>query len=265
MFKLTSPSLASIFACGVAMNSGSWREQVVLVTGGTSGIGLAVGRAFHQRGAQVLVCARTAAALEAVVRENGFARGYVCDVTKFDDICTMMSAIAGAFGRLDVLVANTGGLRETDFTAAPLDPDVVEASIQENLTGPIQLVNQALPLLRGSQRPRIVMVSSGFGWSPCKRAPLYAASKAGIRFFVKALRMQLAPHGFQVLEAVPPVVDTPATAHRSVGKISPAAMAEAIVDALGRGKPEAFAGQTRFLPLMLRLIPGIVERMTGKS
>lgn len=243
----------------------NWRNAVVLVTGATSGIGLAVAQACQARGADVIICARTASAVEACRTENGFACGHVCDVTDLEQVEAMMADIALRFGRLDVLVANTGGLRECDFADGVVDPQLIASTIEMNLTSPIQLVNQALPLVLASANPRVVMVGSGFGWSPSGRAPLYSAGKAGVRAFVQALRLQLARKGVHVLEAVPPVVDTPATARVSARKISSTTMAEAILTALDRGRREAFAGQTRFIPIMLRLAPRVLERITGKS
>jgi len=242
-----------------------WRDAMVLVTGGTSGIGLAVALACQARGARIVICARTERTVQARRIEHGFAAGYVCDVTDLAQVRVMMADIARRFGRLDVLVANTGVLQESDFSGGVVNPDLIAAAIETNLTGPIQLVNQALPLVLASPKPRIVMVGSGLGWSPARRAPLYSAAKAGVRAFVKALRLQLADKGVQVVEAVPPVVDTPATTHRSARKISSQVMAEAIVTALDRGRREAFAGQARFIPLMLRLAPALLGRITAKS
>jgi len=243
----------------------AWRDAVVLVTGGTSGIGLAVAQACQARGARVIICARTAPTVQACRLENGFAGGHACDVNDVAQVRLLMADLTRRYGRLDVLVANTGALRESDFAQGIVDPGLIASTIDANLTGPIQLINQALPLVLASRSPRIVMVGSGFGWSPSQRAPLYSAAKAGVRAFVKALRMQLTKLGVQVLEAVPPVVDTPATAHHAVRKITPQAMAEAILRALDRGQREAFAGPTRLLPLMLRLAPGALERLTAKS
>lgn len=245
--------------------SSDFAGRIVLITGGTSGIGLSLARALDASGAKVLICARNPAGIEAARSGLKQADGFVCDVADPAQVAAMLEAIRERYGRLDILVANVGGLSEFDFTAAPLEAAALTRELELNLVAPVLLVNQALPLLRLGSRPSLVMLGSGFGWSPSRRAPLYSAAKAGIRAFVVSLRLQLAPLGVHVMEVVPPTVDTPAVAHRSVPKISADTMAAAIVKGLRRRSREAFAGQTRAMPLMLRLAPRLLERITGKS
>jgi uncharacterized oxidoreductase len=242
-----------------------FEDKVVLVTGGTSGIGLSLVHAFHTRGARVRFCARNKASVRKVERAHSGSIGYVCDVTNSEDVRAMGEGIATTDGHLDVLVANVGHLEEPDFVNAPLDETKIRDEIELNFVAPILNVNRLLPLLRGASTPHLVMVGSGYGWSPAGRAPLYSASKAGIRSFVKALRIQLAPRDMHVMEVVPPTVDTPAVAHRNVAKISSDEMAALTLKGIIKRKPVVFAGQTRAIPLMLRLVPSILERLTGQS
>jgi len=190
--------------------------------------------------------------------------GYVCDVTKPDDVKAMGERIAATDGRLDIFIANVGRLAEPDFVQAPLDETQILDEIGLNFIAPILNVNRLLPLLRKASTPHLVMVGSGYGWSPAGRAPLYSASKAGIRSFVKALRFQLEPHGVHLMEVVPPTIDTPATADHKVAKISPDVIAGATLKGIVERKPAVFAGQTRAIPLMLRLAPATLERLTGQ-
>jgi uncharacterized oxidoreductase len=241
------------------------KGQVALVTGGTSGIGLALVEALHTRGARVWFCARNPQAVATLESRLPSAKGYVCDVTVTSALSRLAAQIETSEGRLDVLVANAGALLEHDFNEAPLDNDALRADIDLNLTAAVLTVNIFIPLLRQSTKPHIVVMGSGFGWSPTARAPLYSASKAGIRAFVKALRAQLQPAGFHVMEVVPPTVDTPAVAHRSGPKLAPSELSRATLDGLDRRQPTVFAGQTRFIPFLLRLAPAALERRTLRS
>ncbi|WP_062177741.1 SDR family NAD(P)-dependent oxidoreductase [Sphingopyxis sp. C-1] len=240
-------------------------RRVSLVTGGTSGIGRAFVETLQQRGDDVRFCARSPDAVEAVQRALPGSKGYVCDVTDDAALAAMSDAIASDVGRIDLLVANAGRLSETDFTASPLDAAGLQEEVALNLLSPILTVNRCLPLLRRSRAGAVILTGSGFGWSPSARAPLYSASKAGVRMFAKALRAQLRPLGIHVLELVPPPVDTPAVAHRDIAKLAPDAVVAAALRGLDRGREAVLPGQARFIPLGLRLFPGLLERMTLKS
>jgi uncharacterized oxidoreductase len=241
------------------------KGQVALVTGGTSGIGLALVEALHARGVRVWFCARNPQAVADLESRLPGAKGYVCDVTVTSALARLAAEIETSERRLDVLVANVGALRELDFNDAPLEDSVLRADIDLNLTAAILTVNAFVRLLKQSTEPHIVVMGSGFGWSPAARAPLYSAAKAGIRAFVKALRAQLQPAGLHVMEVVPPIVDTPAVAHKSGPKFAPSDLARATLDGLDRRLPAVFAGQTRLIPFLLRLAPAALERMTLRS
>ena len=176
----------------------------------------------------------------------------------------MLSEVEARFGRLDILVSNAGSLSPHDFTAA-VDPATIEGEVRLNLTAPINLVALAMPLLRRAERAAIVVVTSGYAVAPSTQAPVYSASKAGLRAFAKALRRQVRPLGMTVTEVIPPVVDTPAVAHREVKKISPQEVAAATLQSLSSGRSEVFIGATRALPIMMRLMPGLTEEVVAKS
>lgn len=239
--------------------------KVVLVTGGTSGIGLSLARAFAAAGAIVAICARNADNLSTVSSEFGRALAIPCDIVDPVQVDAMLATIDKTYGRIDILINNAGALAEHDFVKGKIGYATIAADLALNLVAPIALTDAALPLLRNSKAPAIVFIGSGFGWSPAARAPLYSAAKAGIRSFAKALRMQLQPAGVTVVEVVPPAVETPATKHREVKKISPDEIADRTLDGLRRSSKTVFAGQTRLLPLMLRLAPSFLERLVGRS
>jgi uncharacterized oxidoreductase len=242
-----------------------FRDKIVLITGGTSGIGLSLARAFVRENARVTVCGRDAGRLRAARDALPGVVTISCDVTRVDQVEAMIADIETRHGRLDILVNNAGYLVERDFTQAPLDPAALTAEIEANLIAPIVVTNLALPLLRKAPGANIVVVGSGYGWTPSARAPVYSAAKAGLRAFVKALRMQLAPHGVGVMEVVPPAVDTPAIAHRRVKKVSPDSVAEETLKGLERRAREVFVGSAKALPVLLRLAPRFLEARVGRT
>lgn len=237
--------------------------KVVLVTGGTSGIGLALAEAFLREGASVAVCGRSRTRVQAFRAGHPGALAVACDVTDPAAQVRLMGHVAGRFGRLDILVNNAGRLIERDFAGGPPDADSIGAELALNLLAPMQLTAHALS--RWPCLEALVFISSGYALVSPRRAPTYGAAKAGLHGFAEGLRRQLDPRGIHVLEVMPPVVDTPATAHRDVRKVAPEAVAAATLDALAARRPSALIGATRFLPALLRLAPKAVRRLVAET
>jgi len=238
-------------------------EQVVLITGGASGIGLGLAEAFIRQGARVAVCARSEAALERFSRAHPQALVIQADVTSGEARSAMLQAVADRFGRLDILVNNAGLLVERNFAADADATQDLEQEVALNLTAPIQLTDEVLK--RWPSMTAIVFVTSGYALVSPTRAPTYGAVKAGLHGFAEALRRQLAPKGTHVLEVLPPLVDTPATAKETAKKISPAEVAAVTLKALALRRPMALPGQTRLLPTLLRIAPNTIKRMVAKT
>lgn len=247
----------------VSSSTKRFEGKVVLVTGGTSGIGLAMAEAFLAEGASVAVCGLTAdKARDFQARHRGTLAlsGDIADPT-FQ--MALLGSVGGRFGRLDILVNNAGKLVERDFVDHPPGPDAIAAEFHLNLLAPVQLTSQALS--RWSCLEALVFVSSGYALVSPRRAPTYGAAKAGLHGFADGLRRQLEPRGIHVLEVLPPVVDTAATAHRDVRKVSPETVAAATLDALAARRPMALVGATRILPALLRLAPETAKRLVSKT
>ena len=182
--------------------------NTVLITGGATGIGLAMAQAFLQAGSQVVICGRREKKLAQAQAANPSLHVRACDVSQLPE-CQALAQWAGErFSNLNVLVNNAGVQRDVDF-AHGLDAFLAgENEISVNLEAPIVLAGLFVPLLAGKREPAIVNVSSGLGFVPAARMPVYSATKAGLHAFSMALRRQLTPIGIKVFEIVPPAVDT---------------------------------------------------------
>jgi uncharacterized oxidoreductase len=236
-------------------------KQVVLVTGGTSGIGLGLAEAFMSQGASVAVCGRSEAALERFSRANPDALAVQADVTDSEARIAMLEAVAERFGGLDVLINNAGTFVERSFVTGADATQGLEQEIALNLTAPIQLTGEVLN--RWPAMNAIVFVTSGYALVSPARAPTYGAVKAGLHGFAEGLRRQLAPKGTHVLEVLPPLVDTPMTLNTVGKKLSPAEVAAVTLKALALRRPMALPGQTKLLPMMLRVAPNAIKRMVA--
>ncbi|WP_108610553.1 SDR family NAD(P)-dependent oxidoreductase [Aminobacter sp. MSH1] len=236
-------------------------KQVVLITGGTSGIGLALAEAFLGQGAAVAVCGRSAAALERFSRAHPDALAIQADVTRGEARIAMLQAVADRFGQLDVLINNAGTFVERNFATGSGATRDLEQEIALNLTAPIQLTGEVLNRWPGITA--IVFVTSGFALISPTRAPTYGAVKAGLHAFADALRRQLAPKGTHVLELLPTTTDTSMNANVTGKKMPAAEVAALTLKALARRRPVASAGSLKFLPTLLRIAPNAVKRMVA--
>jgi uncharacterized oxidoreductase len=237
-------------------------KQVVLITGGTSGIGLGLAEAFIKQGASVAVCGRSEAALERFSRAHPDALAIQADVTRGEARIAMLATVADRFGRLDVLVNNAGTFIKRDFAAGVDVTQGLEQEVALNLTAPIQLTGEVLN--RWPAMTAIVFVTSGYALVSPTRAPTYGAVKAGLHGFAEGLRRQLAARGTHVLELLPPLVDTPMTANTKGKKMSTADVAAVTLEALARRRTMALPGQTKLLPMMLRIAPNTIKRMVAE-
>jgi uncharacterized oxidoreductase len=240
-------------------------QKVAVVTGGSSGIGLSFVTELHAAGWLVYAGGRDQAKLARLTEQLPGVRTFACDVSDRAALASAADRVAAETGKIDLLISNAGGLKEVDFTSPDVASLEFAPQLRDNLEGAINLVCSFLPLLRKSANGRIIVVGSGYGVVPTLRAPIYSAAKAGLHMFAKALRYQLKPTGITVTEVLPPAVDTPAIAHRKVPKLSPAFVAQKTLEAAQSGRPEVYLGQTKMLPVMLRIAPKFIEKIALKS
>lgn len=176
--------------------------RTALVTGGSSGIGLAIARCLIEEGATVHVSGRRSDTLHAAVSDLGpRAHGIVGDVGDTSDLDRLFSAIT----RLDIVVANAGGGRHTPFeevTEAEFD-----ATFTTNVRGQFFTVQKALPLL--TDGASVILVSSVAGVNGSPGQSVYAATKAASRNLVRSWAAELAPRGIRVNALLPGPTGTP--------------------------------------------------------
>ena len=182
--------------------------NTVLITGGSSGIGYAMAESFLLGGSEVIVCARRGDRLVEARKRQPRLHIKTCDVGDEQDRSALVRWVLEKFERLNVLVNNAGVQRDVDFTAGAAEFLAGDNEIRVNLEAPIVLSGMLVPHLRAKTGAAIINVSSGLGFVPAVKMPVYSASKAGLHAFSMALRRQLLPLGIKVFEVVPPAVDT---------------------------------------------------------
>lgn len=182
--------------------------NTVLVTGGASGIGLAMARAWRAAGSDVIIAGRTQAALDAAVAANPGMSAYRLDVEDATAIPAFAEMVTKAHPALNILVNNAGIMRAEDLLSAPGFLADAEATVATNLLGPIRLTSAFLPHLLRRPRGGIINVSSGLAFVPLSLTPTYSASKAALHSWTQSLRHQLRGTPIEVVELAPPQVQT---------------------------------------------------------
>lgn len=246
--------------------------NTVLITGGASGIGYALAEAFLAAGSTVAICGRRAERLaEAQARHPGL-RTRICDVSNAAKRDALAAWAIAELPGLNVLVNNAGVQRDIDLTRGVEDFRAGENELRVNLEAMIELSALFAPLLAKARRPAIINVSSGLGFVPAARMPVYCASKAGAHAFTLALRRQLAPLGVKVFEIVPPAVDTELNpegramrGHFKAG-LSAEAFVAGVMEGLKHDVPEIGFGMTAGLIHATRAeLDAAFERMNAGS
>jgi short-subunit dehydrogenase involved in D-alanine esterification of teichoic acids len=181
--------------------------NTILITGGTSGIGLGLAQRFLGAGNTVIVAGRRAEQLEKAAAAHPGLKTLQLDVTAPASIARARETVTSDFPELNVLINNAG----IQLPEHLLDGDwlgVAENTVATNLLGPIRVIEAFLPHLVSREHAVIINTSSGLASVPLPITPTYNATKAAIASFTESLRVQLADTSVQVIELVPPAVHT---------------------------------------------------------
>lgn len=260
-------------ACGPLPHTGVKRlpfaPSVALITGGGSGIGAGLAAALHARGTRVVIAGRTPAKLKAFAARHPGTETEVVDVADSAQIYDMARRVEARHPGLDALINNAGVQTLLDFSrAGPVDPESISREVNINLSGLIHVTNAFLPLLKRRSSSRLVHVGSGLGYVPLAAAPVYSATKAAVHSFTVSLRRQLAGSSVQVIEILPPQVDT--DLHRNLSQAPPMLMKRdafvaATLAALDAGHDEIAVGLARPLRWGSRVAPGLFLRLVNQG
>jgi len=220
--------------------------RVAVVTGGSRGIGRAIAEAFALAGARVVVASRKADACRettlAIEKSGGEALALPTHLGELAQLERLVETTTDRFGGIDVLVNNAANALALPF--GRITPEAWEKSLSVNLRGPVFLIQYALPALTASEHASVVNVSSAGAFLFSAHAHMYAAAKAGLLAYTRALAADLAPRRIRVNAIAPGTVDTDMV--RNNPPVAQEMMAKASL--LGRAAhPDEIAGLALYL------------------
>jgi uncharacterized oxidoreductase len=182
-------------------------NNTILITGGGTGIGLALAGEFLRLGNTVIICGRRLEKLKEAKKRFPGLYTRVFDLQQEADRKQLVSEVITDFPKLNVLINNAGIQNETDLTDASAFNNI-RAEVETNLLAPLHLGALLIPHLKTKSEAAIIEITSGLAFAPLAYMPVYCATKAALHSISLSLRHQLKGTSIKVFEIAPPMVDT---------------------------------------------------------
>lgn len=252
------------------------RQNTILITGGTSGFGYEFASRLLALGNTVLITGRNQARLDDTKRRLPQLHTFRSDVSDPAAIKQLYADVIAQFPALNILINNAGEMRQLNLQDPALDLLDLTREVDINLSGPMRMVQQFLPHLKTQKTAAILNVTSGLALTPFPLTPVYGGTKAGLRAYTKALRVQLQATQVKVFELVAPAARTPlfeklAAQVGDSGQVGdsmlmdPGKLIAQAIKGMQRDKLEIYPGLAGILHFMSRLAPGLLLKQMSKG
>jgi len=228
-------------------------NNIVLITGGATGIGFSLAEAFVKARNEVIICGRRENKLKEAKEKLPQIHTRVCNLSKEEERKSLYEWASSNFPNLNILVNNAGIQRMVDFKKGTEQLFAGEDEIEINFKSYVHLSAYFIPAFQKQKEAAIINISSGLGFVPLAIAPVYCATKAAIHSFSLSLRHQLRNTPIKVFEVIPPTVDTEldkgARAQRGQQDrgMRPEEVAQAAMQALEKDQYEVAVGRAENL------------------
>lgn len=237
------------------------KNNVILITGGTSGIGLELVRQFYELENKLIVASSNQVNLTQLKVRFPKIEIIVCDLGDSLSVENLIKKCLTEYKNINIVINNAGIQNNYTWTLEKDGQNKIENEIRINLISPMQITYGLLPLLTSKQKSAIINVSSVLAFAPKKSAPIYCATKAAIHNGTKALRYQLENTSVKIFEIIPPLVETTMTEGRGKGKILPEQLVNEFIFDFKNDKFESSIGKTKLLRCIQRISPKFVDKI----
>lgn len=246
------------------------QNNTILITGGTSGFGLGFATKLMALGNTVIITGRNLEKLKEVKQKFPALHTIQSDVSKAEDIIHLYNQVVQQFPNLNVLINNAGEMRKISLNQEQDLTDLTR-EIEINLMGPIRMIQQFLPHLKKQKNATILNVTSGIALMPFPISPIYSASKAGLRSYTQALRVQLKRSNIKVIELLAPGAKTPLN-DKFLNEdnfnprmlMAPEKVVDAAIKGMQKDRNEIFPGFSKIARVLSRLAPKFALKQAGK-
>jgi uncharacterized oxidoreductase len=231
-------------------------NHTVLVTGGSSGIGLQLSKVLVQKGNKVIICGRSQEKLQRAKQQEPQLITYPCDIADEQECEALAKWIAQNHPETNVLVNNAAIVNKIDFFEDKQALALAEREYQTNLIAPIRLIYLLHPILSKNQSPTLINVTTGLVYAPRVVYPFYNSAKSALHSFTQTLRMRLEDTKTEVIEVMFPAVNTPW--HKGTPPkiaISTEEAVDKMIQGLEKGHPEIRIKGVKLLYWVSRIAP----------
>lgn len=246
------------------------QNNTILITGGTSGFGYEFASRFIALGNTVIITGRNLQKLQETQLKLPMVHIIQSDVSNPKDITDLYHYVMKLFPKLNIIINNAGEMRKLPLQQEHGLTDITR-EIEINLMGPIRMVQQFLPHLKRQQTAAIMNVTSGIALMAFPLAPVYGASKSGLRSYTQSLRVQLKNTDIKVFELVAPGSPTPLNdkfmdtdGFNPKGLVPAEKIIAEAIDGLKKDKYEIYPGPLKGLRFIIRLFPQLVLSYASK-
>jgi len=232
------------------------KGNTVVITGGSSGIGLELAKVLTKKENQVIICGRSLEKLERAKKLVPSLQIFQCDLSQSTERKRFSDWVEKNYPHCNILINNAAIVHKTNFFSDLEIVDKAELEMQTNFIAPVALTKLFFPLLKRNKRSKIIYITTGLVYIPRAIYPIYCATKSALHSFIQTLRLQLKEQPIHIHEVLMPAVDTPF--HQgNTPKIAITAQkaVEEMCKKLEKDKKESRVGGANILYLMSRIAP----------
>jgi uncharacterized oxidoreductase len=232
-------------------------NNTILITGGSSGIGLALSKVLIAKGNTVIICGKSEVKLKAAKALLPQLITYQCDLADSKDCHNLAKLLIEQHADLNILINNAAVVHKLDFLKDDRVLEVAEIEYQTNLLAPIRLIKLLYHTISTHDNAAIINITTGLVYAPRAIYPFYNACKSALHSFTQTLRFNLREENTKVIEVLFPAVNTPwhGGAPPKIAISTDQAVSE-MVAGLEKGKTEIKVGGVKLLYYLSRIAPG---------